>query len=106
MSIDLSTMSTTELRNLQASITEALKNNEKQELIKAREQIIAIAQSVGIPLANLVESIKKQNKEKKPVAVRYRHKEDPTKQWTGRGRKPNWVNEWVSAGNALEDLRV
>nr|WP_329956109.1 H-NS histone family protein [Collimonas silvisoli] len=43
---------------------------------------------------------------KAKVAVRYRHPSDASLQWTGRGRQPKWVQEWVSAGKALEELRV
>jgi DNA-binding protein H-NS len=106
MTIDLSNMSAPELRTLQARINEDLKTLEKQELVAAREKIMAIAQSVGMPLSDLMGSAKAPNKEKTPVAVRYRHKDDATKQWTGRGRQPNWIKEWVEAGNELNDLLV
>ncbi|MBA4095048.1 MAG: histidinol phosphate phosphatase, partial [Candidatus Accumulibacter sp.] len=26
--------------------------------------------------------------------------------WTGRGRQPKWVKEWVEGGKSLDKLRV
>ena len=35
----------------------------------------------------------------------YFHPEDPTKGWSGHGRKPNWYIEWVNAGKDPELLK-
>jgi DNA-binding protein H-NS len=40
------------------------------------------------------------------VAVRYRHPDNASQQWTGRGRQPKWVKEWVEGGKSLDKLRV
>lgn len=37
--------------------------------------------------------------------VRYRHP-DLTQTWTGRGRAPKWVRDWIDAGKTLESLQV
>lgn len=37
-------------------------------------------------------------------AVRYQHPDDPRMTWTGRGRKPAWVQAWLDAGGTLEQL--
>ena len=39
-------------------------------------------------------------------AVRYRHPTNENQTWTGRGRKPAWVQEWLDAGGTLEELAV
>ena len=46
--MDLSNMSLGDLRNLQEQIKKEMKTREHQEVQKAREQILAIAQSVGM----------------------------------------------------------
>lgn len=38
--------------------------------------------------------------------VRYRNPSDPAQAWTGRGRQPKWVSEWVGSGKSLDALRV
>ncbi|OBU84561.1 H-NS histone family protein [Chromobacterium subtsugae] len=39
-------------------------------------------------------------------AVRYRHPTNENQTWTGRGRKPAWVQAWLDAGGTLEELAV
>jgi DNA-binding protein H-NS len=102
--MDLSNMSLVELRNLQEQIKQETKKREQQDLTKAREQILAIAQSVGIPLKDLIDGAVRAKTGR--VAVRYRNPDDATQQWTGRGRQPKWVKEWLEAGKSLDLLRV
>ena len=40
------------------------------------------------------------------VKAKYRSLENRKLTWSGRGRKPKWVQEWVDAGNQLDDLRI
>ena len=40
------------------------------------------------------------------VKAKYRHPANPELQWTGRGRQPKWVAEWLAGGNALEALVI
>ncbi|HAT33129.1 MAG TPA: histidinol phosphate phosphatase [Janthinobacterium sp.] len=103
--MELSNMSAVELRNLQDKIKQEMKKREHQDLAKAREQIMAIAQSVGIPLKDLIAGGAVRGKTGS-VAVRYRNPNDASQQWTGRGRQPRWVKEWLESGQSLDLLRV
>jgi len=106
--MDLSNMSVADLRNLQEQIKQEMKKRETQDLQKAREQILAIAQSVGVPLKDLLATGGRGANSSKgnTVAVRYRHPDNSSQQWTGRGRQPKWVKEWVEGGKSLDKLRV
>ncbi|MYM93708.1 H-NS histone family protein [Duganella vulcania] len=105
--MDLSNMSSADLRNLQEQVKRELKQRESQDLAKAREQILAIAQSVGVPLKELVGSGSGGTRAKTgSVAPRYRNPADPSQLWTGRGRQPKWVKEWVDAGKDIAGLKV
>ncbi|WP_081466402.1 H-NS family nucleoid-associated regulatory protein [Collimonas fungivorans] len=106
--MDLSGLSVVELRALQDQIKQALKDREHQELAKAREQILAIAQNAGISLQDLLgaQPRSKNAVSKTKVAVRYRHPSDPLLQWTGRGRQPKWIQDWVASGQSLDAIRV
>lgn len=106
--MNLSDMSVAELRTLQEQVQQTIKTREKEELASAREKILAIAQSVGISLDELIRSKShgKTRDVKVKVAVRYRHPADASLQWTGRGRKPKWIQEWVDAGKSLDELRI
>ena len=103
--VDLSKMSVGDLRNLQEQIKQEMKKREQQEVQKAREQILAIAQSVGVPLKDLI-ATNSRGAKTGSVAVRYRNPDDSSQQWTGRGRQPKWVKEWVEGGKSLDKLRV
>lgn len=110
MQLDLSNKSLAELRQIEKDVAAAIEERKKTEVAAARQQIEAIAQSVGIPLQDLLGSAQgkgvKKGKGTGSVAVRYRHPEDANLQWTGRGRQPKWVKEWVEGGKAIEDLLV
>ena len=102
--MDLSNMSLGDLRNLQDKIKQEMKQREQQEVQKAREQILAIAQKVGVPLRELVGTSTRGKTG--TVAVRYRHPSNSSQQWTGRGRQPKWVKEWVDSGKSMDALRI
>ena len=102
--MDLTTMTFPQLRELQAQLLLAIKEREKEEKAKAKLQILAIAQNAGISLRELIETSKGQFK--KTVAVRYQHPSDASLRWTGRGRKPLWVEKWVASGYQLNDIDI
>ncbi len=103
--MDLSKLSVGDLRNLQEQIKQEMKKREQEEVQKAREQIQQIAARVGVPLKDLIAAGGRGAKTGS-VAVRYRHPDDASQQWTGRGRQPKWVKEWVEGGKSLDKLRV
>ena len=105
--MDLTALSIIELRDLQQQIPVELKRREAQDKINILNEVRAFAKSRGYALEELV------NKEAKvkavsgiKVKVKYRHPSNPELEWTGRGRKPKWVEAWVAGGNALESLVV
>ena len=102
--MDLSNLPVADLRNLQESIRQELKKREQQDVDKARAQILAIAQSVGVPLKDLMAASVRAKTG--TVAVQYRNPNDAAQQWTGRGRQPKWIKEWMAAGKSLDSVRV
>lgn len=106
--MDLSNLSLSELRTLQTNVGAEMKKREADNVTRAREQILKIAQDVGVPLKELLKnsSLKFKGTEKGTVAVKYRHPENQVLQWSGRGRQPRWVKEWVDGGRSINDLKV
>lgn len=102
--MDLSNMSSAQLRDLQDQIKRELGKKESQDKAKAREQILAIAQSVGVPLKDLLGA--GQRVKTGTVAPRFRNPADAAQVWTGRGRQPKWVKDWVDAGKSIDLLRL
>lgn len=107
--MDLSNMSSAQLRDLQTQLDSELKKREGEGRVKAREEILAIVKAVGVPLNELIGNPVRVNKAQKStgtVAARYRNPADAAQQWTGRGRQPKWVKEWVDSGKELDGLRI
>ncbi|MCU1496036.1 MAG: histidinol phosphate phosphatase [Acidimicrobiaceae bacterium] len=102
--MDLSNLSVADLRALQDQVSKQLKVAAQQDIAKAREEIQAIAQRAGISLQELVKGGARAKSGK--VAVQYRNPANADQQWTGRGRRPQWVKEWLDAGKTLDELRV
>ena len=48
---------------------------------------------------------KKRTTRAKPQP-KYRSATDPSLTWTGRGRTPRWVKEWVDSGKPIEELLI
>lgn len=103
--MDLSKLSSTELRQLQEQLKQELKQRESHDLAKAREEIFAIAKSVGLPVQELIAAPVPRVRTG-TVPPRYRNPADASQLWTGRGRQPVWVKQWLEAGNAIDGLKV
>ena len=40
------------------------------------------------------------------VFPKFRNPKPPHQTWSGRGRQPRWVREWLAAGKTIDDLRI
>lgn len=103
---NLSNYSLSQLHTLEAQVIEELKKRHFLGISQAREQILHIARGAGISVDELLSG--KAPKESKPgsVPVKYRHPDEPTHQWSGRGRQPAWVKDWIASGKSLDEARV
>lgn len=101
--MDLSGLSSQDLRTLQEQVSQEIKQRGQQEIAKAREQIMAIAESVGLPLTEL---LAKQRAKSGPVAARYQNPSNAGQQWSGRGRQPQWVKDLLASGKNLDVAKI
>lgn len=113
MTIDLKGLTMVELTTLRSRVDAAIERLELSNLTKARSEAAKIAKEYGIPLESLIldEAGKKSGrmktvKRRKKVAPKYRHPEDTSLTWTGRGLKPAWVVLLLERGVKLEDLAI
>jgi DNA-binding protein H-NS len=106
---DISTLSLVELKELERIIPREIKRREAEERTKVRKELEAFAQSRGFSLSQLVggdiEKIRGTRFGNK-IEPRYRHPQQADLTWTGRGRKPKWVEAWLGNGGALDQLAV
>lgn len=91
MKIDLDNLSIEELAALRDSIIEKLVDKvaaRQRELEDEIAHINALTSTTAL---------------KKPVA-KYRHPDDHSKVWSGRGARPRWIEDEIAGGKTLEQL--
>ncbi|MEX5562086.1 H-NS histone family protein [Pseudophaeobacter sp. 1A16562] len=106
MSIDLSSMSRSELVELKSQIDVAIKSaeiRERQEALKAAE---AAAAKYGFALEEITGGNQRGGGKKQKAAAKYRNPNNPEETWSGRGRKPHWVHAALTAGMDISDLEI
>lgn len=109
--MDISKLTTKELQDLLKRIPEEINKRQQQEKSKLLDDITQIASKRGYSIRELIgkapRSVKgTKARARKPVAVKYRHPQQANLTWTGRGRKPHWVTEWLAKGKKMEALVV
>ncbi|HJW03246.1 MAG TPA: H-NS histone family protein [Azospira sp.] len=105
--MDISNLSLVELQLLQQQIPLEIKKRQEQDKAKVLNELKLIAESRGFSLEQLLKGAEKgKAKAVRTVKAKYRHPENSDLAWTGRGRKPQWVQEWLNAGRKIEELAI
>jgi DNA-binding protein H-NS len=103
--ISIDDLSIKELKQLQNDVAVALHNFEKRKKNEAKSALEATAREYGFKIEELIGGVN-ATKSKAKVAPKYAHPENPELTWTGRGRKPKWVEAALATGKALSDLAI
>ncbi len=85
-------------QDLLSKAIEERRDSEKTELL---EKLNTLASESGYSLNDLIGS-----KPKKKVQMKYRHPDDSSLTWVGKGRKPNWVISLLESGKTLKELEI
>jgi len=105
--MDLSTLSVAQLRDLQQQIPNELKRRESQEKANILNEVRAFAKARGYAIEELLtKEAKVKTVSGGKVKVKYRHPQNAELEWTGRGRKPKWVEAWLASGASIDALLV
>ena len=89
---------------MQKDIAKAISTYEDRQKAEARAALESLAKEMGYSFAELAALDVKPARA--PVAPKYRHPENAGLTWSGRGRKPQWYVEALTAGMAIEDLTI
>lgn len=106
MKINLKTLSVAELKSLQGEIAVEMESRGKEERQKLVQEFRDKAKALGISLEDLLAGQKGRGRAATKVAAKYANPADAGQTWTGRGKRPRWVNEALAAGKTLADLAV
>jgi DNA-binding protein H-NS len=105
--MDLSALSVAELNKLLSDIPKEISRREKGEKARIRKELEVLAVAHGYTLEELLGDTGATAKRvSKPAAAKYRHPEDSALTWSGRGRKPRWVVEFLAKGGKIESLAI
>ena len=101
---DLEALSLTELKKMQKDIAKAISTFEDRQKADARAKVEAFARDLGYSLAELVGTETKTARA--PAPAKYRHPENTALTWSGRGRRPQWFVDALTAGKTAGDLEI
>jgi DNA-binding protein H-NS len=106
--MNLADMSVEQLQNLQNQITREINTRRMQNKKEVLAKIKAMAAAGGYSLEELIAGgiALEPAKAKRAVPPKYRHLSKHDLTWTGRGKRPRWVAEFLAAGNDLSDLLI
>ncbi|MCB1887254.1 MAG: H-NS histone family protein [Rhodocyclaceae bacterium] len=118
--MDLANFSIPELKRLQKRVDSEIKKRDetaKRDLLKkmhklAAEHGLSIDDVVGKGASVPAERKPRRKAAAKPkgkksvVPPKYRNPDDASMTWTGRGRKPLWVQKCLDEGKSLESLLI
>ncbi|AWV85217.1 H-NS histone family protein [Acinetobacter radioresistens] len=108
MKPDISELSVEDLKRLQLEAEALIASKKDQAVDEAYEQVLEIAENVGLTIEQLLEfgAQKRKKTTRKSVEPRYRNTENPEETWTGRGKQPRWLVAALEKGAKLEDFLI
>ncbi len=108
MSTDIEKLDINQLQELKHQADALIEKKQREKIDDAYQQVLKIAQSVGLKLEELVQHGDKGKKSalKRKVAAKYSNPQNAAQTWTGRGKQPRWVVEQLATGKSLDDLLI
>jgi DNA-binding protein H-NS len=106
--MDVSQLSIPELEALQTRIPGLIAKKKAEEKQSVIDEAKALITAKGFTLEDLFGKTigTRKGAPRGPVAIKYRHPQNGNLTWKGRGRKPDWILEWVNSGKTIEELAV
>ena len=101
---NLEALSLSELKKMQNDVAKATSTFEDRQKAEDRAKVNAFAKELGYSVAELVGAEVKTPRA--PAPAKYRHPENPTLTWSGRGCRPQGLNEALAAGRTPEDMAI
>ena len=101
--INLDVLNVDELRAITENAQQLISQKQHQRLHDAYVQFEKIARDSD---SSIDEILKAGESLEKKRSIKYRNTDNSQETWTGRGRKPTWLVEALSAGKNLEDFAI
>ena len=107
--IDLEKLSLQELQQLSRDVENKISEKKMEEQKRVYEEMRALAASIGMTVDEIVEGQTRKGRRmgpRTPVRAKYRNPDNPMQTWSGRGKKPGWIQAWLDAGKDLGELEI
>lgn len=104
----IQTLSIHELSGLTNFITEVMTVKKDEELEKALQPLNELADTLGIPISELLnKKSTTKRKSKEELVPTHRDPNNPSNTWSGRGQRPKWLREELAKeGVSLDDFLI
>lgn len=103
---DLSKYSSQELEKLAREARDLAVSKKEEEKKQLRAEVVKRIREAGFTIEDIFPAKSAPAKKSGTSVVKYRDPADPSRTWTGRGRKPGWLVEAEAAGRSLQDFAV
>jgi DNA-binding protein H-NS len=95
-------MSIDDLWNLHEQICSVLEKRIAEEKRKLEHRLDELNRGLSVTQAALPQKRRPYPK----VEPKYRNPENPSITWSGRGKQPVWVSEFLAAGGSIDTIRI
>lgn len=106
--IDLSSYSVEELNELVEKAKKEVAIKEQSRVQEVRSQMERLASDLNMSVDEVMRfDVKKKKTGSKPAGkIKFRNPDNPEQTWTGRGKRPRWLQEALDQGANLEDFAI
>src|SRR5262245_53545588 len=100
---DLDRMSLRELQEFELKVQKARVSAQERNRTELRKKIETMVADAGFRLSDIFGG---RGGKGRTVAAKYANPDDPSETWTGRGRKPRWLNAKIQDGGKIEKYLI
>ncbi len=94
------------LKKINLQLQHEIKKREDSTITDAIVKMQQIAKSVGMTPEQLLQIKPTSKTPKSTLPVQYRDPANQKNEWSGFGRQPNWIKEYLGKGKSLSDFRI
>jgi DNA-binding protein H-NS len=103
MAKELERMSLRELQEHELKVRKALVTAQDRNRAELRKKIETMVAEAGFRITDIFGG---RGGKGRTVAAKYVNPDDPSETWTGRGRKPRWLNAKIQEGAKIEKFLI
>ncbi len=102
--VNLAKLSKAELEALEGELVAAKRERAESELQELRDDVTALLEKRGYTFAEVFG--KGTGRKTGPVKPKFRNPKNPSDTWTGRGRRPRWLEAELKKGKSVNSFLI